>query len=160
MASSTDISGTSSSLAITSECFAVLNALIIMTRSMHNCKVLGYYGGIQKLTALVKGMLLVCYMYVFCLMLVTCFGVLISNYYMTDLFRNLKIECLWLGMQQLIVSINFKLFEKIILEFSLLRLHCTLYLTGQRCYPAITLVALWGLCLCLYGQLWHSQFIQ
>ncbi|KAK1406699.1 hypothetical protein QVD17_38307 [Tagetes erecta] len=48
------ISGTSSSLAITSEGFAVLNALIIMSRSMHNCKVLGYYGGIQKLTALMK----------------------------------------------------------------------------------------------------------
>ncbi|KAJ9567814.1 hypothetical protein OSB04_003780 [Centaurea solstitialis] len=49
------ISGTSSSLAIISEGFPVLNALIIMTRSMHNCKVLGYYGGIQKLTALMKG---------------------------------------------------------------------------------------------------------
>ncbi|KAD4386161.1 hypothetical protein E3N88_26330 [Mikania micrantha] len=48
------ISGTSSSLAITSEGFVVLNALIIMIRSMHNCKVLGYYGGIQKLTALMK----------------------------------------------------------------------------------------------------------
>ncbi|GJV36694.1 BEACH domain-containing protein B isoform X1 [Tanacetum coccineum] len=48
------ISGTSSSLAITSEGFAVLNALIIITRSMANCKVLGYYGGIQKLTALMK----------------------------------------------------------------------------------------------------------
>ncbi|KAI3726569.1 hypothetical protein L1987_66367 [Smallanthus sonchifolius] len=48
------ISGISSSLAITSEGFAVLNALIIMSRSMHNCKVLGYYGGIQKLTALMK----------------------------------------------------------------------------------------------------------
>lgn len=52
--SSTD-SGTSNSLYITSEGFAVLHALIIMTRSMHNCKVLGYYGGIQKLTALMKG---------------------------------------------------------------------------------------------------------
>ncbi|GJU06967.1 BEACH domain-containing protein B isoform X1 [Tanacetum coccineum] len=52
--SSTVISGTSSSLAITSEGFAVLNALIIITRSMANCKVLGYYGGIQKLTALMK----------------------------------------------------------------------------------------------------------
>ncbi|KAK9080847.1 hypothetical protein SSX86_000606 [Deinandra increscens subsp. villosa] len=52
--SSTDISGTSSSLVITSEGLAVLNSLIIMTRSMHNCKVLGYYGGIQKLTALMK----------------------------------------------------------------------------------------------------------
>lgn len=49
------ISGTSSSLAITSEGLPVLNALTIMTRSMHNCKVLGYYGGIQKLTALMKG---------------------------------------------------------------------------------------------------------
>lgn len=48
------VSGTSSSLAITSEGFALLNALIIMSRSMQNCKVLGYYGGIQKLTALMK----------------------------------------------------------------------------------------------------------
>ncbi|XP_071693148.1 BEACH domain-containing protein B isoform X2 [Rutidosis leptorrhynchoides] len=48
------VSGTSNSLSITSEGFAVLHALIIMTRSMHNCKVLGYYGGIQKLTALMK----------------------------------------------------------------------------------------------------------
>ncbi|XP_076899562.1 BEACH domain-containing protein B isoform X2 [Bidens hawaiensis] len=48
------ISGTSSSLSITSEAFALLSSLIIMNRSMHNCKVLGYYGGIQKLTALMK----------------------------------------------------------------------------------------------------------
>lgn len=48
------ISGTSSSLVIISEGFPVLKALTIVTRSMQNCKVLGYYGGIQKLTALMK----------------------------------------------------------------------------------------------------------
>ncbi|CAH1431381.1 unnamed protein product [Lactuca virosa] len=49
------ISGSSSSLVITPEGFRVLKCLTIMTRSMHNCKVLGYYGGIQKPTALMKG---------------------------------------------------------------------------------------------------------
>ncbi|XP_023750494.1 BEACH domain-containing protein B isoform X2 [Lactuca sativa] len=48
------ISGSSSNLVITPEGFRVLKCLTIMTRSMHNCKVLGYYGGIQKLTALMK----------------------------------------------------------------------------------------------------------
>ncbi|KAK4359154.1 hypothetical protein RND71_021383 [Anisodus tanguticus] len=39
---------------ITSEGLPVLDALAVITRSMHNCRVLGYYGGIQKLTALKK----------------------------------------------------------------------------------------------------------
>ncbi|XP_060199082.1 BEACH domain-containing protein B [Lycium barbarum] len=39
---------------ITSEGLPVLDALTVITRSMHNCRVLGYYGGIQKLTALKK----------------------------------------------------------------------------------------------------------
>ncbi|KAA8528370.1 hypothetical protein F0562_035725 [Nyssa sinensis] len=46
--------GTSMSLAITSEGLPVLDALTIIMRSMHNCKVFGHYGGIQKLTALMK----------------------------------------------------------------------------------------------------------
>ncbi|XAR62071.1 hypothetical protein NMG60_11016666 [Bertholletia excelsa] len=50
----TDQGGTSASLAITSEGLPVLNALTIITRSMHNCRVFGYNGGIQKLTALMK----------------------------------------------------------------------------------------------------------
>lgn len=32
-----------------------MDALTVITRSLHNCRVLGYYGGIQKLTALMKG---------------------------------------------------------------------------------------------------------
>ncbi|KAL4566093.1 hypothetical protein LXL04_030203 [Taraxacum kok-saghyz] len=48
------ISGSSNSLVITPESFRVLKTLTIITRSRHNCKVLGYYGGIQKLTALMK----------------------------------------------------------------------------------------------------------
>lgn len=39
---------------ITSEGLPVLDALTVITRSMHNCRVFGYYGGIQKLTALMK----------------------------------------------------------------------------------------------------------
>lgn len=33
----------------------MLDALTIVTRSIHNCRVFGYYGGIQKLAALMKG---------------------------------------------------------------------------------------------------------
>ncbi|RVW65596.1 putative ribonuclease H protein [Vitis vinifera] len=49
------VSGASTSFTITSEGFPVLDALKIVTRSMHNCRVFGYYGGIQKLTTLMKG---------------------------------------------------------------------------------------------------------
>ncbi|KAK3030756.1 hypothetical protein RJ639_036560, partial [Escallonia herrerae] len=42
------------SLTIKSEGLPVLDVLTIITRSMHNCRVFGYYGGIQKLTALMK----------------------------------------------------------------------------------------------------------
>ncbi|OMO50809.1 hypothetical protein CCACVL1_30251 [Corchorus capsularis] len=50
-----NIPAASISLVITSEGLPVLDALQIITRSMHNCRVFGYYGGIQKLTALMKG---------------------------------------------------------------------------------------------------------
>ncbi|KAL3023955.1 hypothetical protein AAZX31_04G093500 [Glycine max] len=53
--SSTDLSGASAKLFITSEGFFILDALKIITRSLYNCRVFGYYGGIQKLTALMKG---------------------------------------------------------------------------------------------------------
>jgi len=53
--STADQVGTSMSYAMTSEVLPTLNALIILSRSMHNCRVFGYYGGIQKLTALLKG---------------------------------------------------------------------------------------------------------
>ncbi|KAH0760080.1 hypothetical protein KY290_023573 [Solanum tuberosum] len=39
---------------ITSEGLPILDSLTVITRSMHNCRVFGYYGGIQKLTALMK----------------------------------------------------------------------------------------------------------
>lgn len=55
MRSKTGLSGASTSLNITSEGLPVLDALTIVTRSLHNCRVFGYYGGIQKLTALLKG---------------------------------------------------------------------------------------------------------
>ena len=51
------VSGASTSFTITSEGFPVLDALKIVTHSMHNCRVFGYYGGIQKLTTLMKGVL-------------------------------------------------------------------------------------------------------
>ncbi|KAK9032820.1 hypothetical protein V6N11_017863 [Hibiscus sabdariffa] len=43
------------SISFTSEGFPVLDALKIIIRSLHNCRVFGYYGGIQKITALMKG---------------------------------------------------------------------------------------------------------
>ncbi|KAJ0086384.1 hypothetical protein Patl1_08677 [Pistacia atlantica] len=48
----------STSLTSTSEAFIVLDALNIVIRSMHNCRVFGYYGGIHKLTALMKGVVI------------------------------------------------------------------------------------------------------
>uniref|UniRef100_A0A0A0LGX7 Uncharacterized protein n=1 Tax=Cucumis sativus TaxID=3659 RepID=A0A0A0LGX7_CUCSA len=53
--STADLLGASIGLNLTSEGFLVLDALEIVMRSMHNCKVFGYYSGIQKLTALMKG---------------------------------------------------------------------------------------------------------
>lgn len=44
----------STSLKISSEGISALEALMIVVRSVHNCRVLGYYGGIQKLVALIK----------------------------------------------------------------------------------------------------------
>ncbi|KAM3682516.1 hypothetical protein ACJW31_12G078200 [Castanea mollissima] len=55
MRSTTGSSGASTSFSITSEGLPILDALTVVTRSLHNCRVFGYYGGIQKLTALMKG---------------------------------------------------------------------------------------------------------
>lgn len=65
--SKTDLSETSTSLALPSEGLQVLDVLTVITRSMHNCKVFGYYGGIQKLTALMKGILnvIICLQFLF-----------------------------------------------------------------------------------------------
>ncbi|XP_022861479.1 uncharacterized protein LOC111381867 [Olea europaea var. sylvestris] len=46
--------GISTSLSMASESWLILDALTIVTRSMHNCRVFSYHGGIQKLTALLK----------------------------------------------------------------------------------------------------------
>lgn len=59
MRSTTGSSGASTSFTITSEGLPILDALTIVTRSLHNCRVFGYYGGIQKLTALMKGIVYV-----------------------------------------------------------------------------------------------------
>ncbi|KAM7253246.1 hypothetical protein ACFE04_025864 [Oxalis oulophora] len=48
-----DVTGASANIA--SEGLPVLDALRIVMRSIHNCRVFGYYRGIQKLTALLKG---------------------------------------------------------------------------------------------------------
>ncbi|XP_014501021.1 BEACH domain-containing protein B isoform X2 [Vigna radiata var. radiata] len=53
--SSTDLSGAAAKLFITSEGFLILDALKIIAHSLYNCRVFGYYGGIRKLTALMKG---------------------------------------------------------------------------------------------------------
>lgn len=39
----------------TADALRALNCLTILTRSTHNCKVFSYYGGVQKITALLKG---------------------------------------------------------------------------------------------------------
>ncbi|XP_021759768.1 BEACH domain-containing protein B-like isoform X1 [Chenopodium quinoa] len=44
----------STSLKISTEGIPALEALVIIVRSVHNCRILGYYGGIQKLVALIK----------------------------------------------------------------------------------------------------------
>ncbi|XP_061352489.1 BEACH domain-containing protein B, partial [Gastrolobium bilobum] len=53
--SPTELSGAATKLFITSEGFLILDALKIIARSLYNCRVFGYYGGVQKLTALMKG---------------------------------------------------------------------------------------------------------
>ncbi|KAK7353018.1 hypothetical protein VNO80_18450 [Phaseolus coccineus] len=53
--SSTDFSGAAAKMFFTSEGFFILDALKIIARSLYNCRVFGYYGGIRKLTALMKG---------------------------------------------------------------------------------------------------------
>jgi len=55
---STELSGAATKSYITSEGFLILDALKIIARSLYNCRVFGYYGGIQKLTALMKGIIL------------------------------------------------------------------------------------------------------
>ncbi|KAL6578417.1 hypothetical protein OROMI_010745 [Orobanche minor] len=46
--------GITTCMNITNESWMALDALTVVTSSIHNCKVFGYYYGIQKLTALMK----------------------------------------------------------------------------------------------------------
>ena len=57
-----DLSEPSMNLNFGTEALDVLNCMTIITRSMHNCKVFSYYGGVQKVTALLKGTL-ICVVY-------------------------------------------------------------------------------------------------
>ncbi|KAL5212760.1 hypothetical protein ABZP36_023607 [Zizania latifolia] len=52
--SSANISEQSSDLLLSTEGLTVLECLTIVTRSVHNCRVFSYYGGVQKITALLK----------------------------------------------------------------------------------------------------------
>lgn len=76
--STSDQLGTSTSLAIKSEGLAVLDALTVIIRSIHNCRVFGHYGGIPKLTALMKGIFIlflgILYMYIYFRTLKKCLG--------------------------------------------------------------------------------------
>uniref|UniRef100_A0A7N0VH18 BEACH domain-containing protein B n=1 Tax=Kalanchoe fedtschenkoi TaxID=63787 RepID=A0A7N0VH18_KALFE len=54
MQSITSVSGNSGIRNLMSEWLPVLDGLTIVTRSVHNCRVFGYYGGIQRLVALLK----------------------------------------------------------------------------------------------------------
>lgn len=51
--STSELSGSSTST-ITYEGLHILDALAVTVRSMHNCRIFGFYGGVQKLTALMK----------------------------------------------------------------------------------------------------------
>uniref|UniRef100_J3L9U4 BEACH domain-containing protein n=2 Tax=Oryza brachyantha TaxID=4533 RepID=J3L9U4_ORYBR len=51
---SPNISEQSSVLVLSTEGLTVLECLTIVTRSVHNCRVFSYYGGVQKVTALLK----------------------------------------------------------------------------------------------------------
>ncbi|PUZ74193.1 hypothetical protein GQ55_1G045900 [Panicum hallii var. hallii] len=52
--SSTNISELLGDLGLNTEGLTVLECLTIVTRSVHNCRVFSYYGGVQKVTALLK----------------------------------------------------------------------------------------------------------
>ncbi|CAD6338666.1 unnamed protein product [Miscanthus lutarioriparius] len=47
-------SGQQNNLGLSSQIFQVLECLEILTRSLHNCKVFSYYGGVQKIASLLK----------------------------------------------------------------------------------------------------------
>ncbi|KAL6888469.1 hypothetical protein ACP4OV_009495 [Aristida adscensionis] len=52
--SSPNVSELSADLGLSTEGLTFLECLTIVTRSVHNCRVFSYYGGVQKVTALLK----------------------------------------------------------------------------------------------------------
>uniref|UniRef100_A0A453NEV3 Neurobeachin alpha-solenoid region domain-containing protein n=2 Tax=Aegilops tauschii subsp. strangulata TaxID=200361 RepID=A0A453NEV3_AEGTS len=52
--SSANLSEQSTDLGLSTEVLPVLECFTIVTRSVHNCRVFSYYGGVQKVTALLK----------------------------------------------------------------------------------------------------------
>lgn len=50
-----NLSEQSTDLGLSTEVLPVLEWFTIVTRSVHNCRVFSYYGGVQKVTALLKG---------------------------------------------------------------------------------------------------------
>jgi hypothetical protein len=53
--SSANISELLNDMGLSTEGLTILECLTIITRSAHNCRVFNYYGGVQKVTALLKG---------------------------------------------------------------------------------------------------------
>ncbi|KAM0880595.1 hypothetical protein ACQ4PT_033465 [Festuca glaucescens] len=52
--SSANLSEQSTDLGLSTEVLTILECFTIVTRSVHNCRVFSYYGGVQKVTALLK----------------------------------------------------------------------------------------------------------
>ncbi|WVZ78914.1 hypothetical protein U9M48_026555 [Paspalum notatum var. saurae] len=48
-------SGQQKNLGLSKQILQVLECLTILTRSLHNCRVFSYYGGVQKIISLLKG---------------------------------------------------------------------------------------------------------
>nr|XP_028963058.1 BEACH domain-containing protein B isoform X2 [Malus domestica] len=117
---SADFSGHSATLNIISEGMPLLDALMIVTRSLHNCRVFGYYSGIQKLTALMKGAVV---------QLKTISGALSAD----EKSSNSTME--WTGLlQQILVYV-------VSIIYSFIDLNSNVYERGQLCSNTIGFVS-------------------
>lgn len=58
MEPSADLSEQLINLGLNTDVLYILNCLAIIIRSIHNCRVFCYYGGMQKIIALLKGNLM------------------------------------------------------------------------------------------------------
>ncbi|KAM2274619.1 hypothetical protein ACFX1S_044403 [Malus domestica] len=117
---SADFSGHSATLNIISEGMPILDALMIVTRSLHNCRVFGYYSGIQKLTALMKGAVV---------QLKTISGALSAD----EKSSNSTME--WTGLlQQILVYV-------VSIIYSFIDLNSNVYERGQLCSNTIGFVS-------------------